>query len=310
MVRALARRGSAALLVLAVTLAARAAPGGARSLLLDGVVRTDGAVVAVGERGAILLSQDAGETWRAIPCPVDFALTGVSFADASTGWICGHGGVILATRDGGRQWERQLSEESSETIFLDVVALGPQNVVAVGAFGVVRVTQDGGRTWASPSTPGEDAHLNRILADRTGALWLAGERGVLLRSVDRGLTWERGAAPEDAPSLYGLLRLGSGELLVHGLRGHAWRVTADGQVADVAIESPVMLAASCRLSNGTVLLAGASRWFFVSEDDGHTFRRITLPLTTAVAELLPLPDGRVLALGEAGVAILRLPPRP
>lgn len=309
MVRALARRGFAALLVLAVTLAARAAPGGARSLLLDGVARPDGAVVAVGERGTILLSQDAGATWRAIPCPVDVALTGVSFADASTGWICGHGGVILATRDGGRQWERQLSEESSETIFLDVVALGSQNAVAVGAFGVVRVTQDGGRTWASPSTPGEDAHLNRILADRTGTLWLAGERGMLLRSVDRGLTWERGAAPEDAPSLYGLLRLGSDELLVHGLRGHAWRVTADGQVADVAIESPVMLAASCRLSNGTILLAGASRWFFVSEDDGRTFRRITLPLTTAVAELLPLPDGRVLALGEAGVAILQLPPR-
>jgi photosystem II stability/assembly factor-like uncharacterized protein len=307
---ALARCGFAALFVFVITLAARAAPGGVRSLLLDGVVRPDGAVVAVGERGAILLSQDVGETWRAIPCPVEFALTGISFADASTGWICGHGGVILVTRDGGRQWERQLDEESSETIFLDVVALGPQSAVVVGAFGAVRVTQDGGRTWASPSTPGEDAHLNRILADRTGALWLAGERGGLFRSVDRGLTWERGAAPEDAPSLYGLLRLGSGELLVHGLRGHAWRVTADGQVADVAIESPVMLAASCELSSGTILLAGASRWFFVSEDEGHTFRRITLPLTTAVAELLPLPDGRVLALGEAGVSILQLPPRP
>ena len=67
MVRALARRGFAALLVLAVTLAAWAAPGGARSLLLDGAVRPDGAVVAVGERGAILLSQDAGATWRAAP---------------------------------------------------------------------------------------------------------------------------------------------------------------------------------------------------------------------------------------------------
>jgi photosystem II stability/assembly factor-like uncharacterized protein len=217
--------------------------------------------------------------------------------------------VILATRNGGRQWERQLSEESNETVFLDVVALDPQNVVVVGAFGAVRISQDGGRTWTAPSTPGEDAHLNRILADRTGTLWLAGERGLLLQSVDRGLTWEQSEVPNDAPSLYGLLRLGSGELLVHGLRGHAWRVNAQGQVTDVAIETPVMLAASCRLSSGAVLLAGAPRWLFISEDDGRTFNRIALPLTTAVAELLPLPDGRVLALGEAGISVLRMPPR-
>jgi photosystem II stability/assembly factor-like uncharacterized protein len=308
-VLAFARRSLAALLFLSAALAARATPGGVRSLLLDGAVLADGAVVAVGERGAILLSQDAGETWSTIPCPVDFALTGVSFTDASTGWICGHGGVILATRNGGRQWERQLSEESNETVFLDVVALDPQNVVVVGAFGAVRISQDGGRTWTAPSTPGEDAHLNRILADRTGTLWLAGERGLLLQSVDRGLTWEQSEVPNDAPSLYGLLRLGSGELLVHGLRGHAWRVNAQGQVTDVAIETPVMLAASCRLSSGAVLLAGAPRWFFISEDDGRTFNRIALPLTTAVAELLPLPDGRVLALGEAGISVLRMPPR-
>jgi hypothetical protein len=153
------------------------------------------------------------------------------------------------------------------------------------------------------------AQLNQILADRTGTLWLAGERGLLLQSVDRGLTWEQSEVPNDAPSLYGLLRLGSGELLVHGLRGHAWRVNAQGQVTDVAIETPVMLAASCRLNSGAVLLAGAARWFFISEDDGRTFNRIVLPLTTAVAELLPLPDGRVLALGEAGISVLRMPPR-
>lgn len=307
---ALARRTLAALLVLVAALAARAAPGGTRSLLLDGVMRADGILVAVGERGAILMSEDAGETWRAIPSPVGFALTGVSFADASIGWICGHGGVVLATHDGGRRWERQLADESSETVFLDVVALDARNVVVVGAFGVVRVSQDGGRTWSSPSTPGADAHLNRILADPAGGLWLAGERGLLLRSGDRGLTWSKVSLMDDAPSLYGLLRLGSGELLVHGLRGHAWRLASDGTVATVSIEAPVMLAAGCRLGSGTVLLAGGARWFFASEDDGRTFRRIELPLTSAVAELLPLPDGRVLALGEAGISILRLPTRP
>lgn len=311
MVSAFARRVCAALLFFVPVWGLSAAtPGGARSLLLDGVVRSDGAIVAVGERGVILLSADRGESWRALPSPATNALTGVSFADASLGWVCGHGGTLLATRDGGRHWERNLPNESSETVFLDVAAVGPQVVVAVGAFGVIRVTRDGGRTWEEATSPAGDRHLNRIIADSRGTLWAVGEAGLVLRSHDQGLHWESVHVRDDAPSLYGLLPFRDGELLVHGLRGHAWRVTEGREAVEVSIDAPVMLAASCRLDDGSILLAGAARWFFVSRDGGLTFTRLSLPLTTAVAELLPLPEGRVLALGEAGASLLRIPGRP
>lgn len=311
MVSDFARRVCAALLfLLPVWGLSATASGGARSLLLDGVVRTDGAIIAVGERGVILLSTDRGDSWRALPSPAISALTGVSFADAARGWVCGHGGTLLATRDGGRHWDRQLPDESNETVFLDVAAVGAQGVVAVGAFGVIRVTRDGGRLWQEVVSPAGDRHLNRIIADSRGTLWIAGEAGLLLRSHDGGMNWEPVHVRDDAPSLYGLLSLPDGQLLAHGLRGHAWRMTDGREAAEVSVDAPVMLAASCRLEDGSILLAGAARWFFVSRDGGVTFTRLSLPLTTAVAELLPLPEGRVLALGEAGASLLRIPERP
>ena len=36
--------------------------------------------------------------------PTSVTLTAVRFADAQHGWAVGHGGVILATQDGGEQW--------------------------------------------------------------------------------------------------------------------------------------------------------------------------------------------------------------
>ena len=311
MASVLVRRCCAALLfLLSAWEVGAASPGGARSLLLDGVVRPDGAIVAVGERGVILLSADRGESWRALSAPVTSAFTGVSFADASIGWICGHAGALLATRDGGRTWERQSVDEPSDTVFLDIAAIGPDSAVAVGAFGVIRVTRDGGRSWQASESPADDRHLNRVVRDAGGTLWVAGESGLLMRSSDHGVSWSAVPVPDEAPSLYGLLPLPGGELLVHGLRGHAWRLTDGRNAVEVPVEAPVMLAASCRLSDGSILLAGAARWFFISRDGGRTFARLPLPLTTAVAEVLPLTDGRVLALGEAGTSLLRLPESP
>jgi hypothetical protein len=64
-----------------------------------------------------------------------------------------------------------------------------------------------------------------------------------------------------------------------------------------------MLAASARLPDGSLAFAGAARWLFAGPAAGP-LRRVPSPLTTAVAELIPLPDGSLVALGEAGAAIL------
>ena len=62
-----------------------------RIILID-ITRAGDRLVAVGERGFALLSDDAGETWRSRETPVTRTLTGVSFRDAKVGVAVGRGG--------------------------------------------------------------------------------------------------------------------------------------------------------------------------------------------------------------------------
>ena len=68
------------------------------------VLVEDGRIVAVGERGLVILSDDRGASWRQVPSPVSVTLTMVRFADEQHGVAVGHGGTVLTTDDAGTTW--------------------------------------------------------------------------------------------------------------------------------------------------------------------------------------------------------------
>lgn len=78
-----------------------------QGLLLD-VTLVDTRLIAIGERGHILYSEDMGDSWQQADVPVRVTLTAVDFTTSELGWAVGHDGVILATRDGGVSWQKQL----------------------------------------------------------------------------------------------------------------------------------------------------------------------------------------------------------
>src|SRR6187551_1324135 len=81
-------------------------PLASSSLLLDLAVAGT-RIVAVGERGHVMLSDDQGATWRqAKSVPTRTMLTAVYFADDEYGWAVGHDETILNTMDGGETWTR------------------------------------------------------------------------------------------------------------------------------------------------------------------------------------------------------------
>ena len=83
--------------------AAQLMPRAAQSLLID-IARAGERLVAVGERGHVLYSDDSGQRWIQAPVPVSVMLTAVWFLDAQHGWAVGHDGMIIATDDGGASW--------------------------------------------------------------------------------------------------------------------------------------------------------------------------------------------------------------
>ena len=65
-------------------------------------------LVAVGERGRIILSDDNGVTWRQVHSPTSVTLTHVTFATPVDGWAVGGMGIVLHSADGGLSWTKQL----------------------------------------------------------------------------------------------------------------------------------------------------------------------------------------------------------
>lgn len=292
-----------ALLLTSLLLTTRAADVAPRMLLLAGAPAGPGAIVAVGERATVLRTTDAARTWQAASVPADTSttLTGLSFApDGQHGWAVGHDALIIATADAGRTWQKAWQGENLTESFLDVLALDARHILAVGAYGFCVESKDAGVTWSRRKIIADDVHLDRLTRGPTGTLYLAGERGTLLRSADAGATWQPIESPYDG-SFYGILPLDKNTLIAHGLRGRLYRSADDGRSwVMVPLAERVLLAAALKLKSNQLVLAGQARAWFISRDYAHTVTAFPVPVTTAISALMELPDGRILALGEAG----------
>lgn len=279
-----------------------------RLLLLDGAV-VGTTVIAVGERGVILRSSDNARTWQRVPGPSKATLTGIGFATLTAprlGWAVGHDAVILGSVDGGVTWVKQYQGENLQDSFLDVLALDAQRAIAVGAYGLYVTTNNGGKTWSRRKLTADDYHFNRITRGPGTTLFLAGEHGTLLRSPDLGATWQPLSTSYEG-SFYGIVPLDRRVILAHGLRGHVFRSEDDGESWQaVATPQPALLAAGIKLRNNFIVLGGQARTLLVSRDLGRTLAPVAGSISTGVAELLELPDGNILALGEAGPTRIEL----
>ncbi|WPP46354.1 WD40/YVTN/BNR-like repeat-containing protein [Pseudomonas sp. AN-1] len=303
------------------------------------VTRAGNRLVAVGERGTVLLSDDAGRSWRqSTSVPVSVALTDVHFVSATHGWAVGHSGVVLASADGGETWQRQLDGNQAALTIRDdakrradageegaaaalrsaeyLVADGPDKPFlgvrfrdelrgyVVGAYGIALQTVDGGKSWQSlvgqiPNPRGK--HLYQIQIDGSSLL-IAGEQGALLRSVDGGASFAEIRTPYSG-TFFGALELGGDALLAFGLRGNAWR-SEDGGASwqQVRLGQPVTVSAGRRLQDGSVLLADESGRLLRSTDGARSFVALAVQPGTGLTGIAEAADGALILSSARGLS--------
>ncbi len=306
-------RGLGLLLLLAPLCAApdsEPAPLAAHSLLL-GIARAGHRLVAVGDRGHVLLSDDAGANWRQVLAPTRAMLTAISFPDDRHGWAVGHDGVILATADAGETWKRQDPGTDLETSYLDVLFVSSQRGFAAGAYGKFITTTDGGTTWKQEKPAEGELHYNRIAAGPDGFLYLAGESGTLLGSHDGGATWIKSELPYDG-SLFCVVPVDARTVVAAGLRGHVFRSTDNGgNWKQCPVELKTLIMGGTVLRSGIIVLAGQDGNFLLSRDHGISFT-VWHPAeaTGAIADLTEANDGNVIVIGENGAVRLKIPATP
>ena len=279
----------------------------ARTLLLD--AQTIGrSIVAVGAGGHILLSSDSGRTWQLAPTPTRATLTGVCFPDGQHGWAVGHDAIILHSEDGGRTWAMQYQGPDLQVSFLDVCFLDAQTGFVAGAYGQFLATTDGGRTWTPRRIIEEDYFLNRI------------SLGPHRHAVHRGRAWHPAAVHRPRVDVGADPHAVRWLILWHssprredasGPRPARTHLTGPRMTATPGSWSPMeqrgLWATAVRLRSGVIVVAGQSRLFAVSRDEGRSFAPWSPGLTTGVAELIEAPDGTPLAFGEDGATRLPAP---
>ena len=282
--------------------AAEIMPRAAHALVM-GVADTGEHLIAVGDHGEILASND-GSQWAQVEVPVRSPLTAVAFADAQNGWVVGHDAVILHTADGGKTWTLQNFQPELENPFLSVLAIDKDRAFAVGAYGLFYKTVDGGGTWTpveSPVIKEAGLHLYSVRKLKNGDLFIAGEQGLLLNSTDGGKTWNKLKSPYEG-TFFGAVPVGDKGALVCGLRGNAFisRDVRGGKWDKLATTAPTSLFGCRSVDDKSVVMVGLNGIIQLVDTGSGAVRNVKSPGDTPYSDVVPFKGGLVL-VGESGI---------
>ena len=263
----------------------RIAPSGfeTRLLLLD-AVSTGKRIIAAGERGFILFS-DNGQHWRAASTVGTATLTALAQRGSQL-WAVGHDTTILKSSDSGTSWRRVHYAPEAQSPLLDIAFVDDQQGFAVGAYGTFLETRDAGAHWRTRKISTQDLHYNAIAVLDSNTLLIAGEAGTLLRSTDTGQNWQALASPY-AGSWFGIVALDAKTALLYGLRGKLFRTDDAGEHwTELSTGATAALMGGRVLADGRVIVVGNDGVILVSTDRARTFKVYHQPGNPALATML------------------------
>ncbi len=192
-----------------------------KAVFLD-LVSNDQSVIAVGERGVILKSDDKGLTWIQVKSPVDVTLTGISFSSKNNGWIVGHESTILKTTDGGNNWAVSRYQPEDERFYMSVNFMTADKGYVLGTDGELWVTEDGGNSWSLTILSVEEWYQNHLFAieNISNTSLVVGERGGIFTKGIAQKDWLAISSPYEG-SFFGVNKVGE-NFLVFGMSGNLY----------------------------------------------------------------------------------------
>lgn len=296
-------------------------------------------VVGVGQRGHIVVSENAGKSWTQGNVPLSSDLVAVSFPSPLKGWAVGHDGVVIHTEDGGRNWQKQFDGHAAFDIALkyydgrakagDTEAAAflekEKNLMAyggtqplmdvyfesdlvgyiVGTFNRIFRTGDGGKTWTpimDKIDNGGELHLYSIHGG-FDAIYVTGEQGKVWCLDATTHRFALRAAPYDG-TLFGTLFGADGAVLAFGMRGAAFRSADQGSSwTRIKIAGQAGIAAGARLANGDLLLATLAGEALLSKDGGKTFQPVKMNKPMPYFGVTALSGNALAFVGTEGVRV-------
>ena len=273
-------------------------------LQINAMLYLDKRVVAVGERGNVLISDDQGQSWQAatVSPQRDLTLTSlVELADKSL-LAVGHDGWILRSQDKGDNWTEVRHDNELGEPLLGAWSAGGTQVQAFGSFGKFYQSNDDGRTWQVMPLQVDSAHLNSMDGGPEGRRMLVGEQGLVMRSTDAGQHWQTLPAFYNG-SLFGVVRLSPERWVAYGMRGHVFVTQNFGQSWDrVEVGNQLPLYGHALLPNGGgLLIVGAGSSMVRLDGNGRLVSATRLSGLGTLTSAVLVGSRRLLVGGERGV---------
>jgi photosystem II stability/assembly factor-like uncharacterized protein len=278
----------------------------ARNGVLLTVVRAGNRLIAAGDRGTILASDDMGVTWTPMPSGTDAVLTDAIFPSPAQGWVVGQDSTILHTGDGGAHWSVQNSAPGSDQSLFSVASLGGTHLIATGAYALALQTTDGGH-WSPVKLPSmdEDYHLNCVVARGPDVLAM-GEAGHGFIRADE--TWLPMPVPYDG-SQFGCLTTADGTLYSFGLRGSLFVCAPDAANwtrLETGEERPIF--GGSVMADGTIALVGGNGLVMLLDPRTRALRTLPAPSHASLSGVAEAADGALILVGDDGIHRLMPPP--
>jgi photosystem II stability/assembly factor-like uncharacterized protein len=295
-------------------------PRAASSTLID-VSSAGPRIVAVGERGHVLYSDDRGDSWQQGKMPFLRMLTGVSFVDGKRGWAVGHQSMIFHSRDGGETWQRQLegfqfqqqanednlvrTREAYEALAAELTA-NPDESRALELEDALFAFEDAEILLEEPAVP-TNFHDVWFLDENLG--WAVGAFGRLVETRDGGSTWvdkSHLVATLDGFHLNAVTGTRDGQVFLAGEGGTLFRSMDRGQTWEQLdagyydtffgiVFDPV---------NNSLMAFGIGSALYRSSDLGSTWEPLKSPIEATFAGGAVTGTGQTILVGPAGAILV------
>ncbi|EXF93393.1 glycosyl hydrolase [Pseudomonas fluorescens HK44] len=278
--------------------------GRADRMQINGLLNLPHRVVAVGERGSILLSDDQGVSWHqaAVSPQRNLSLTALVALSDTQLLAVGHDGWILRSDNAGSDWQEVRYDSELAEPLLGIWAAGGNQVLAFGSFGKFYQSDDAGLNWHKMPLEVDSAHLNSMDGGADGRRMLVGERGLVLRTRDAGQHWQT-LVPFYKGSLFGVVRLSADRWVAYGMRGHVFVSQDFGQNWEpIKVGNQLPLYGHVLLpDNGGLLIVGAGSSLVHLDGSGRLVGVSRLAGFGTLTSAVLINAHKLLVGGERGV---------
>lgn len=283
------------------------------------IERVENRLVAVGERGVIIYSDDDGESWRQANVPISTLMTALDFSAKDNAWAVGHSGSILQSVNQGENWslvlegneinallvkQAELAVKEANTLYLNADEYDKEDLqyaLEDAEFALSNAKFD---RELGPANPFLDI---LFISELKG--FAVGAYGLFVNTEDGGKSWQSAAhrlENFDRYHLNAIAMIKGGALLIAGEAGTLFASYDQGQTWET-LYGPYQgsyFGIQPLANDDQALLYGLKGHVFKTEDAGQTWQNVATQVETSLTSSVISASNDIVIAGLSGVVLV------